>query len=566
MRYLHILAIALSLAAGPAPADAQTPATAQGSPAPAEADEASEQRPPSSIRSLLVVDDPDGGAMTRQLTLSASMLYASLANKADAIGVYADSSAPIRLAPAPLSKATTFSGLRKALRALPDARPVAFEGLVGYAREAFRDRPPGVRDALVVLAHSPREGTAEPDLPASVGTELLQLGVRVFVVGFGDRVKVDAYRSLVEPSEGRAYQVTKGKELERAFSEIFTYLHDTEALPVVGDRIVMDESIGAATVVVPKRSRKERTRIITPGDRVLSARTKFPGVEWSSFDDYDLIKIRNPEAGTWRVDQPSKVGGVVGHVNASDLRLVVTVRPRSPMVSDLTRIEAFLERDGRPVVSYAQLKHLVMEAEIRDPAGRMRPVRLTRTDRGFFEAEVQNEIHGYHEVRLTAFSPDVQRERRLTYLVNPACFQGRFAAESGAVYVDLSRTCPRFAELYARLVVERDGETIHDESFRREGNQLVAAAPRPALGQSHVVRVVIEGRTLDGHEVRSTAGGPFEDVAREPGLADYVKAVAERLALINIPFVVGLVGLVVVRQARRGLRGPTIEDEAEEER
>ncbi|MEL6186461.1 MAG: hypothetical protein AAFU79_17705, partial [Myxococcota bacterium] len=410
---------------------------------------------------------------------------------------------------------------------------------------------PGTVDALVVLAHSDRAGTAEPRLPPAVAKKLARRKVPVYVVGFGRKVKIEAYQQLAEATGGSTFRVERGDDLKQAFSDIFVRLHRTESLPVVGDTVVMDDSIGEATVVLPKKTTKDRNQLVTPGDRVLGAKSKYPGVTWKSFKEYDLVRITKPEAGKWKVRQPSKLGGVVGHVNSSDVRLVVEVGPRRPMVGASFQIRAFLRKGDDILNAYALLKHLVIEAEVRDPAGRVTPVRLERGQHGLFSANLENEIEGYHEVRLTAYSPEIQRERRITYLVNPTCFTGKFAAQQRMVTIDMSRTCPRFAQLYAMLHVEREGELIAKRSFRRDRRRLKVAVPAPELGHEHDLKVVIKGKTMDGHVVQSDGGGPFVDAARDPTWADYLAAVGTRLLVLNVPVTIGLFGFFGLQRARR---------------
>ena len=520
-------------------------------------------RKPTSIRTLLVVDDPHGGVMTRQLSLSASMLYASMANRADELGVYVDSSRALRLGLGPLADPSTFSRIREGMQGLPDARSAPFGKVVEYAQRVFGGPRPGVVDAVVVLAHAPQTGVSKPKIPPSAAEDFNKLRLPVFVVAFG-RADVDGYRPLVEATNGQAFKVTDGSQLKTAFSAIFTRLHNTEVLPVVGDRVVLDESIDEATLVVPKDKNGGRNQLVTPGDRVVGARSKYPGVRWSSFPEYDLVRIEKPEAGTWRVRQPSKKGGIVGHVNESGLQLRVRVGPRRPLLREVTRIQAFLERDGQVISSYAQVKHLVMEAEVTDPAGRMQSVRLERTEGGMFKGELQNTLEGYHEVELSAFSPEVQRRRHLTYLVHPLCFKGRFDRETRHIEVELGPSCPRFVKLFAELKVERGEEVVYAEGFERSGRILQVVAPPPPLGEDQVLRIAIHGETAEGFVLRSEGGGPYEDPARKPTILDYILAVGQRWLLLNIPVVVGLLGALAVRHSRMSARR-RLEDFEEEE-
>lgn len=542
-----------SSAAAPGASAEETPASAEASSEPEAPPAVAEKKRsrPSAIRSIIVIDDPDGGAMTRQLSLSATLLYASMANRTDSVGLFVESKKPLRFAPAPLNVSQTFSDIRSRLAAVTETQAAPFGSVAAYAASTFGKRPPGTVDALVVLAHTNRGGNAQPRLPAAAIKKLAKRKIPVYVVGFGRKVKLEAYEKLASASGGGTYRVERGDDLKRAFSHIFVKLHETESLPVVGDTVVMDDSIEEATVVLPKKSKKDRNQLVTPGDRVLGARTKYPGVTWKSFKEYDLVRIANPEAGKWKVRQPSKLGGVVGHVNASDVRLEVEVGPRRPMVGASFQIRAHLRKEDRVINAYAQLKHLVIEAEVRDPAGRLTPVRLRRGDHGMFTADLENELQGYHEVKITAYSPEIQRERRITYRVNPACFTGRFATKQRTVDVEMSRTCPRFAQLYAMLHVEREGELIAKRSFRRDGRRLRVAVPAPELGHQHDLKVVIKGKTMDGHVVRSDGGGPFVDAARDPTWADYAAAVGTRLLVLNVPVAIGLFGLLALQRARR---------------
>lgn len=503
-----------------------------------------------SARVLLVVDDPDGGAMTRQLTQSAALLFASMSDRNDEVGLYVESTPPVRLSPQPVAMA--ISGMRAAIGSITEARPAAFGNVIEYAAQAFGAARPGTRNAIVVIAHSPREGEASPEISPEVISQLERWKMPAYVVTFGGRAKPEAYASLTRATGGQGFGVLKGADLKAAFNAMLSKLHDVEGLPVVGDRLVLDDSVKVATVVVPK-GEGGKVRIVTPSERILGSKTKYPGVDWQTFDEYDLVRIENPEAGTWRVRQPAKSdGGIVGRVE-SELELRVAVGPRSPMVGDTSWIEAYLERNGKTLDAYATLKHMVFEAEILDPSGRMRPVRLERGEAGRFRAEIVNDLEGYHEVKLSVFSPEIQRERRLSYRVNPACFIG--SVQEGiqpTVTVHMSPTCPRFAELYAKLTVLHDGEKLSESYFERSGQTLHATSPAPELGQAHELRVSIQARTMDGHDIKSDGGGPYKVAARDPTMLDYVLAVGKRLALLNVPFLVGGIGMVVVRQKKKG--------------
>lgn len=550
MRIRGALMTALLLAATSSARAEPEPAPKKVEPEPTPKKVEPEDSGPVKSRTVVVVEDPDGGPMTKQLTLSATMLYASMANPEDTLGLFVDGGNPQRLALAKMREPASLGSLRSALEASKPAA-ASFADAAMFTSRALAGTPPRTHDGVIVFVHAPAPGDEafEPKLSPSALASLEKAKAPVFVLTFGKRVDPKAYEVLAEKTGGEMFPVVSGADLKQAFAAIFAKLHDTETLPVVGDRIVMDGSIDEATLVVAKGN-----RIRTPGDRVLNAKSKYPGVEWSSFADYDLVRIKKPAKGNWKVEGPDSEQAV-GIIGASKMTLHVEVGPRRPMVGDHSVISAWLTEDGRIVDAYARLKHMVMEAEVTDPSGRLHPVRLQRGEGGRFRGEIDNEIRGYHEVKLTAFSPEVRRERRLTYLVNPGCFSGSVVEEPVlTVKVDLASSCPSFAELYAVLAVKVDGEIVERLGFKRSGRQLVANPHPPPLGQKHELVVQIKGRTMDGHEVRSAADGPFSIKAPDPTLMDYISAVGSRLALLNLPVLLGALGLVAVRQTRKGAR------------
>ena len=547
MSNIRAFPMALALVCLPGVGVAQTSGSEATQPEPK-----AEAKKPRVIRTLMVIDDPDGGAITRQLSLSAMMLYAGMADQDDELGLFVEAAEPIRMAPKPLSEAGYFAKLRSELRGLGSPEPTRFASSIDFLVEAFGAPREETADAIIIVAHAPPDdGAAATEIPSFVSEKLKERRLMTFVVTLGPRAKPDLYKPLVDATGGEVYQVVRGSDLKRAFSSIFALLHKTELLPIVGNKVVLDESISKATVILPKKKKTDRNKIVTPGERVLGAKTKYPGVEWKSFAEYDLVRIENPEAGAWRIRQPPGADEVVGHINESGIRLEVQFEPRQPMVNGLTVLKAYLA-DGEGVIdAYSKLKHLVIEAEVTDPSGRMKPFRLERRTDGVFSSKVPNELSGYHQVKLTAFSPELQRQRKLSYLVDPACFKGQMDADLRKIFIDMSPTCPRFNELYAILRVYSDDKFMSAHNFERDGRRLSVAIPSPELSKSHKLEVIVKGKTMDGYVVESDGNGPYEDKAREATMADFIAAVGKRLFVLNVPLVVGLLGVLALRHVRK---------------
>lgn len=520
----------------------------------------SESEKQRTVRTLFVVNDPKGGVITRQLSLSALLLYAGMSNQSDKIGLFAEAEQSVRSEPQILSDPQAFASLREQFKKLNEFKKIELPDVASYALKVLDNPQDDVADAVVIVAHADKDGTGPSPLGTEVTTRLNKRNIQVFTVVLGAKEVPSAFIEAADGTRAKTFTVKRGSDLKNAFGEIFTILHNTEKLPIVSNKVLLDESISDATVILPKKHKRVRNKVVTPNDKVLEAKTKYPGVKWQSFADYDLVRIENPEVGTWRFETPADGEGAMGVVNSSKIQLHVLVEPERPMVGGQTRLKGYLTHDGTVIDSYSKLKHMVMEAEVEDPSGRMHPVRLSRAENGTFIGEIGNEVRGYHAVRLSVFSPELRRERRLSYLVNPECFSGRLEEERRQVIVNMSQTCPRFVELYAMLKVSADDTVVNEQSFVRDGRILVAGIPEPELGEEHQIEVDIQGKTIDGFIIRSDGGGPYEEAARIPTLVDYILAVGKRWIILNIPIFVGFLGFMAVRQARR-VAGTDLENE-----
>ena len=90
-------------------------------------------------------------------------------------------------------------------------------------------------------------------------------------------------------------------ELQKVFFRMFERASKSDTVALNGREFQIDSSIREMTLLLFRTDNSEPTLLIPPDSPALSA-LKPRGSRWRSDQGYDLITVKNPEAGTWRID------------------------------------------------------------------------------------------------------------------------------------------------------------------------------------------------------------------------------------------------------------------------
>ncbi len=511
-------------------------------------DDGKSMRITTAARSVMIVDDPAGAVDTHRMNLAASMLYMSMAAPRDQIGMVAYGTKELKVPLSPMAKAESFGKFRKGLLSMrPKPGTANLNDAMEFALSSFGRREPGVKDAVIIFAHEdPKADDIKGKIDKSFVEACVKHKIPIFIMSFSDKVPKAFYEDLASRTKGEFRRIKTSKDLNKSFTDIYAALHMTEVLPLNGGTFVMDSSVNEASIIIPKG--KGKNRLVMPDDRIVSAKLKYPGVTWISLEKYDLVRIKKPQTGAWKVEQPPGAGGATAVVSDSALGLEVHVGPNRPSVDDAVEVTAFLVENGEPLQSYARLKHMVIEAEVTEPSGLSKTIRLKKNEHGQYLGHINHDLTGYYALRVRAMSPDIQRIRKLSYQVAPSCFSTHLRRKPQLhLEVRMRTTCPRFKELSVKMIKSEGDKVIARTRMKRLKTKFVAPIGEMEPGHNLDIKVEINGRTSDGY-VAAIHRGPMKVEAPPPTFWYYCKLVGIRLVLLNCPIGLFAVGFVIHRR------------------
>ncbi|NEX20381.1 VWA domain-containing protein [Thiorhodococcus mannitoliphagus] len=277
------------------------------------------------------------------------------------------------------------------------------------------------------------------------------MGVKVHAVGLSSNVDMALMRLLTKETGGWLETAQNADALQRIFLHMLEQTAEPTTVPIKGNRFEIDDQVSELTVLA-FRAEGADTALISPSRERLSAKQHADTITWRTEPGYDLITIKDPEAGTWRlkgVEDPDNRVVVV-----TDLQIAAAQLPSALSEGEKPEIEVWLTDHGQPVTREDLLKVLTATAEI-SPLDR--PVESTPDQEGQAPAREAGE----HD----APAPDAASEPADKGPALPATLQMALDAQSGHFATKLDTQALGTGSYELKLVI--DGGTFQRQTVKR---------------------------------------------------------------------------------------------------
>ncbi|HHH45144.1 MAG TPA: VWA domain-containing protein [Gammaproteobacteria bacterium] len=325
-------------------------------------------------------NDPD------KLRVPAAKMFMSLLGEQDRIGLisFSDNGYPVLHLTAP--------GPDHNARILAAADKVSSRGVYTNLHAALekglamleKEGQAGQEKMLVLMSDGKMDvGDTDEDwaLTRKLRGELLQAakesGVKVYTIAFTEASDMDLLKELANETGALFKLARSDQDLHEVFSAIFESAKDPDMLPIEGGEFVVDDSIEEVTIVASKEREDVRIYLQSPQGRKLDSDTAGENVKWFVSHHFDMITLKKPEPGTWKL---LYTGGRNRAYIVTNMSLNHNPQNPSLEVGKDMVLETWLEQDGKLLDREAVLTNTRFEMEIEDPNGNS--VRFDLFDRG----------------------------------------------------------------------------------------------------------------------------------------------------------------------------------------
>lgn len=263
--------------------------------------------------------------------------------------------------------------------------------------------------------------------------------VRVFVTE-AENPGQSPSAALTRETGGDLYPVRNALDLHVALSSIYEKLKTPDILPIQGDTFAIDADIREATVLISKMP-GATAALVTPSGAQETASKHSRLNSWHASATHDLVQLRNPQPGAWRIGNSRSEGSRV--YLKTDLRLEVLVDRASTRRGDIVRIDAWLEKKGVLVTDPARSGLGSVVASVVSPEGKAQVLTFAVSANpafaacksGVYSASFVAESEGVHIVKISVSGRNVVREREAAFSViaSPEATAPLHAAAHGVI-------------------------------------------------------------------------------------------------------------------------------------
>lgn len=336
---------------------------------------------------------------------------------------------------------------------------------------------------------------------------LKQFGAVVHTLGLSAASDDQLLQVLSEKSGGWFEKVANADELQKAFLHMFSQLDQVDEAPLEANSFLIDAQVREAILVIFRGFESETVSIADPHGEVFTLLQRPPDTSWYRDSDYEMVTLKQPAAGLWRIMGQVDAGNRV--LLVTDLGLEITGFDSYMLKGARVPLGVHLTEQGRLLDEPSLLKRVRVRGYLSDPSGRQADVLLQTVsappDGGGINLSVDtNELPlGDGELVIEAVGETFRRQRRLRYSVaEPVSFTLEEDTASGRI---LLRVQPDYhlidrADLQLSVGLKAaDGESYAlDLSVDDEGLSSRGWIDNSSFTGVRQLFARISGRTLSG--------------------------------------------------------------------
>jgi len=243
------------------------------------------------------------------------------------------------------------------------------ERAIKKATEDWEEEPKEYRRSIVLLTDgmvdvakdSAKDTASRNRIINEIIPHLKSLGVTVHTIALSERADHELMRKLSKSTGGWYEQVNSADRLQRAFLKMFEKVSRPDTVPLKDNRFTIDKSISEATLLIFRREGSEPSRIMPPKGHSFEADNAPSYVQWHRDRGYDLLTIKNPQAGEWRIQADMDPDNRVMIV--TDLKMKSTALPSRLLIGEVMPIEVKFTEHGKTVTKKRFLRMVNVTSE-----------------------------------------------------------------------------------------------------------------------------------------------------------------------------------------------------------
>ena len=239
----------------------------------------------------------------------------------------------------------------------------------GYEEIKTSQRPNKIlllmSDGQMDLGSKEKDDSALKEL-SKLLPEVAKANIKLYTVAFSDLSDQKLLNHLAQETRGLFKLAKTDRDIHVIFTSIFEQVKFPDIVPLEGDSFYIDKEIQEATVLITKQTGTS-TKLVDPLRTEIFYANTPKNIGWYQTRVFDLITIKKPTPGRWKVSLSAKEGNRVFVI--TDLILKSSINQNQVYQGEKIAIETWLEKKDKRVTDQKFLEPIFFMADIKEPNG-----------------------------------------------------------------------------------------------------------------------------------------------------------------------------------------------------
>ncbi len=279
-------------------------------------------------------------------------------------------------------------------------------------------------DGKMDVGDSDEDWKLNQRLRGELAKSLQEKKIKVYAIAFTEASDVELLQALAQQTGGLFKLAKTDADLHDVFSDIFETAKEPDMLPIDGGEFNVDPSIEEVTIVASKEREDVRIYLQSPQGRKLGAEDAGENLKWFLSEYFDMITLRQPEAGTWKL---LFTGGKNRAYIVTDMSLKHNPQVPGVALGEHVVLESWLEQDGKLLDKEALLTNTRFHMRVQTPDGAEASFELfdngqygdRKTGDAIYSNTLAFDKPGAYSIDLIAESQTFKRQKTVHFEVKP---------------------------------------------------------------------------------------------------------------------------------------------------
>jgi uncharacterized protein (TIGR03503 family) len=335
---------------------------------------------------------------------------------------------------------------------------------------------------------------------------LQQAGVKVQTIALSDNADKQLLEKLAFDTNGWSETTQNAEQLQKVFFKMFKKAVPQDTVPIRGNVFSIDTAIKEFSLLIFKQSGASASQLIAPDKTTISSVSHPENVAWLNEKNYDLVTIKGPKVGVWKIDAQVDPDNQVMIV--TDLKFKVDEIANHISAKESFKLTSYFTDQQQLISREDFLKLIEITVELVDEQGKkdqwiMQPV---EGKAGLFSYKVKplNKT-GKYTITMIADAKTFKRESIQTIDV----IEGSVGVETEINKVDRTITLKIIADegiidsqmMSVQVTIDQPGQASETHTLEKKSGNWQIIIEAPEQGKRKIINFSIMAKTKQGDSI-----------------------------------------------------------------